>query len=117
MSFNHEECELLRVTNKRQPTTTSYIMSEHTHKEADDKKYLDIAINNKLKWNKHVQTICTMANNTLIFLRRNSSYASPTAMIKELGWQSLTDQRAKAKAVTIYKFQNNMIAIPQNLFQ
>ena len=71
MSFNHEECELLRVTNKRQPTKTSYLMYKHTIKEADDKKYLGITINGKLKWNKHVQTVCTKANNTWSLLRKN----------------------------------------------
>ena len=46
-----------------------------------------------------------------------SYYASPKAMIKELGWQSLAERRAKSKSVLMYKIQNNLIAIPQNLFQ
>ena len=171
MSFHPEKCELLRVTNKRQPTKTSYVMSEHTLKEVNDKKYLGITINDKLKWNKQVQTVCTKANNTLSLLRRNmgscpravkqscytslvrpileysstvwdpytkqnidkiemlqrraarfvvgnySYHASPTAMMKELGWQALAERRAKAKAVMMYKIQNNLIAIPQHLFQ
>lgn len=171
MSFHPEKCELLRITNKRQPTKTSYVMSEHTLKEVEDKKYLGITINDKLKWNKQVQAVCTKANNTLSLLRRNmrtcpravkqrcytslvrpileysstvwdphskqnvdkiemvqrraarfvfgnySYHASPTAMIKELGWQSLAERRAKAKAVMMYKVQNDMISIPQTLFQ
>ena len=46
-----------------------------------------------------------------------SYYASPTAMLQKLGWQSLAERRAKAKAVMMYKIQNNLIAIPQNSFQ
>ena len=46
-----------------------------------------------------------------------SSYAIPTAMIKELGWKSIAEQRAKANAVTMYKIQNSTIAILQNLFK
>ena len=38
-------------------------------------------------------------------------------MIKELGWESLASRRAKEKAVMMYKIQNNLIAILQNLFQ
>ena len=52
------------------------------------------------------------------FVVGNYSYhASPTAMMKELGWQALAERRAKAKAVMMYKIQNNLIAIPQHLFQ
>ena len=44
-----------------------------------------------------------------------SYYGSPTSMIKELGWQSLAERRAKA--MLMYKIQKNLIARPQNLFQ
>ena len=36
-------------------------------------KYLGITITNDLKWNTHVSNICTKANRTLGFLRRNLS--------------------------------------------
>ena len=38
--------------------------------------YLGMTITNDLKWNTHVSHICTKANRTLGFLRRNLS-ASP----------------------------------------
>ena len=37
----------------------------------DDSIYLDVTITNDLKWNTHITNICTYANSTLGFLRRN----------------------------------------------
>ena len=37
----------------------------------DSIKYLGVTITNDLKWNTHITNICTKANRTLGFLRRN----------------------------------------------
>ena len=52
MSFHHEKCELIRVTNNRQPIKAQHILNKHNPKGVDAKKYLGISINsinNKLK--------------------------------------------------------------------
>ena len=71
MSFHPEKCELLRVTNKRNPLDVSYTMQDHNLKQVDTKKYLGVTLQKKLTWNNHVQNIYTKANNTLSLLRRN----------------------------------------------
>ena len=39
-------------------------------------KYLGVTISKNLKWNTHVSNVCTKANITLSFLRRNLSSCS-----------------------------------------
>ena len=53
---------------------------------------------------------------TFVFGNYNCG-ANPTAMITELGWQSLAECRTKAKAMMIFKIQHCLTAIPQSLFQ
>ena len=48
----------------------------------------------------------------------NDDYgASPTAMITELGWQSLAERRSKTKSMMMFKIQHCQIAIPRSFFQ
>ena len=53
-------------------------------------KYLGVTIINDLRWNTHVSNICTRANRTLGFLRRNL-YASPQE-VKEAAYKELVHQ-------------------------
>ena len=170
MSFHPEKCELLRVTNKRNPVKGTYRMDDHILKDVNNKKYLGVTLQNKLNWNRHIQNICAKASSTLGVLRRNMGscpravkercyktlvrpaveysstvwdphtsqniekleriqrrgarfvnnnydrFASPSAMIKELGWEPLIERRAKAKAITTYKIINQLIDIPRERF-
>ena len=40
----------------------------------------------------------------------------PSEMIKELGWESLAERRAKLKAAMMFKIQNNIVDIPKDFF-
>ena len=46
-------------------------------------KYLGVTITNDLKWNTHIFNVCTKANRTLGFLRRNL-YSCPPDVKKQL---------------------------------
>ena len=50
-------------------------------------KYLRVTITNDLRWNTHISNICTKANRTLGFLRRNL-YACPQD-VKEAAYKGL----------------------------
>ena len=50
-------------------------------------KYLGVTITNDLRWNTHVGNICTKANRTLGFLRRNIS--SCLRDVKEMAYKGL----------------------------
>ena len=50
-------------------------------------KYLGVTITNDLRWNTHVNNVCTKANGTLGFLRRNL-YSCPQE-VKEAAYKGL----------------------------
>ena len=50
-------------------------------------KYLEVTITNELRWNTHISNVCTKANRTLGFLRRNL-YACPQE-VKEAAYKGL----------------------------
>ena len=50
-------------------------------------KYLGVTITNDLKWNTHVSNICTKANRTIGFLRRN--LAACPRDVKESAYKEL----------------------------
>ena len=53
-------------------------------------KYLGVTITNDLKWNTHISNVCTKANRTLEFLRRNLYYCPPDVKdVKEAAYKGL----------------------------
>ena len=63
---------MMQLTNKRiNKIKASYILEGTVLENNDSIKYLGVTITNDLKWNNHINNICTKANRTLGFLRRN----------------------------------------------
>ena len=56
-------------------------------KNVDNIKYLGVTISKDLKWNTHVSNVCTKANRTLGFFRRNLS--SCPQDVKEMAYKGL----------------------------
>ena len=54
-AFYLEKCEVIRMTNKKKPLITSCKTSEHVLKSVDEKKFLGMALQKNLNWNKHAQ--------------------------------------------------------------
>ena len=54
----------------------------------DNIKYLGVTISKDLKWNAHVSNVCTKANRTLGFFRRNLS-SCPTTDVKVTAYKGL----------------------------
>ena len=50
-------------------------------------KYLGVTITNDLEWNTHISNVCTKANRTLVFLRRNLYSCPPD--VKEAAYKGL----------------------------
>ena len=75
MHFNHDKCELIRITctNKRKTTSAKYHIHKIKLKQAKRAKYLGLTFRNTLSWNAHIDTTTKMANYTTAFLRRNLS--------------------------------------------
>ena len=63
---------MMQLTNKLiNKTDASYTLEGTVLENVDSIKYLGVTITNYLKWNTHITNICTKANRTLGFLRRN----------------------------------------------
>ena len=63
---------MMQLTNKRiNKIEASYTLEGTVLENVDSIKYLGVTITNDLKWNIHINNICTKAKRTLGFLRRN----------------------------------------------
>ena len=75
---------MIQLTNKRiNKIEASYTLEGTALENVDSIKYLGVTITNDLKWNTHINNICTKANRTLGFLRRNY-FLAPKMLKKKL---------------------------------
>ena len=82
MGFHPDKCKVLRITNKRKIIKYLYLLHNVILKEVSNAKYLDVTMNTRLLWEKHVHEICVKANQTRQFLQRNSVVCEPEIKLK-----------------------------------
>ena len=87
MSFHPEKCEVIHITTKKYPIIHKYTLHGHTLLSVPQIKYLGVQISQDLKWNSHINSISSKANQTLGFLKRNLKIKSQT--IKEKAYKSI----------------------------
>ena len=73
MPFNPTKCEVIRITWKRAPVNTTYLIHDHPLQLVKQKKYVVVILSDKLSWTRHFEMVIKKANNTRAFLRRNIS--------------------------------------------
>ena len=79
---------MLQITRKRiKKVHASYTLGGTVLENVENIKYFFDTITNDLRWNTHVSNVCTKANQTLGFLRRNP-YARPQE-VKEAAYKGL----------------------------
>ena len=72
MRFQPVKCKIIQLTRKQiKQINAVYSFEGRVLENVDNIKYLGVTISKDLKWNTHVSNICTKANRTLGFLRRN----------------------------------------------
>ena len=72
MRFQPVKCSMMQLTRKRiNKIHASYTLEGTDLENVDSIKYLGITIASDLRWSTHVSNVCTKANRTLGFLRRN----------------------------------------------
>ena len=71
MQFNPDMCEVIRITNKRNPLTNKYFIYDTKFEAINDAKYLKVTVSSDLSWNKHVDIKVKMATRSLNTLKRN----------------------------------------------
>ena len=92
-----------------------YTLEGTVLENVDSIKYLGVTITNDLKWNTHINNICTKANRTLGFLRRNlfscpqdvkeAAYKGLVRPVLEYG-SSVWDPHTKCLQEELEKVQN-----------
>ena len=107
---------MMQLTNKRiNKIEASYTLEGMVLENVDSIKYLGVTITNDLKWNTHINNICTKANRTLGFLRRNlfscpqdvkeAAYKGLVRPVLEYG-SSVWDPHTKCLQEELEKVQN-----------
>ena len=72
MRFQPVKCNMIQLTRKQiKKIHASYTLEGTDLENVEIIKYLGVTITNDSSWNTHVSNVCTMANRTLGFLRRN----------------------------------------------
>ena len=96
MRFNAAKCQVLQVTNKRNPFPASYTIHGQVLETVNSAKYLGVHLDPKLNFNNHVDSITRKANCTRAFFSRNLWHTSQkvkeavhTTFIRQLNLQPL----------------------------
>ena len=88
MRFQPVKCNMMQLTNKRSSKKqANYTLEGTVLENVESIKYLGVTITNDLKWNTHISNVCTKANRTLGFLRRNLYSCPPD--VKEAAYKGL----------------------------
>ena len=69
--FHPSKCQVLRVTNKRNPIDGQYNIHGHPLEEVNSAKYLGVHIDKKLSFNTHIDATVKKANSVCAYLHRN----------------------------------------------
>ena len=69
MEFHPGKCQILRITNRPNPTITQYNIHGVTLQSECFAKYLGITIDSKLSWNKPLEDLYKKASFMLSFFR------------------------------------------------
>ena len=86
--FQPVKCNMMQLTRKRiKKIHASYTLEGTDLENVESIKYLGVTITSDLRWNTHVSNVCTKANRTLGFLRRNL-YSCPQE-VKEAAYKGL----------------------------
>ena len=88
MIFQAVKCNMMQLTRKRiKKSHASYTLEGSDLENVERIKYLVVTITSDLRWNTHVSNVCTKANRTLGFLRRN--LCSCPKEVKEAAYKGL----------------------------
>ena len=77
MQFHPSKCQVIRVTNKRNPITSTYKIHGVNLETVPAAKYLGLLVDSKLSFKDHIAAITKKANNTRAFLSWNFHRCPP----------------------------------------
>ena len=71
MRLEPVKCNMMQLTKKHNKIKALYTLKGTVLENVENIKYLGVTITSDLKWNSHIRNVCSKANITLGFLRRN----------------------------------------------
>ena len=71
MSFHPDKCEVIHITTKKKPIVHKHTLHGHILSSVPQIKYIGLNISQDLKWNSHINSVSSKANQTLGFLKCN----------------------------------------------
>ena len=118
MHFNPSKCNILQISNVKEPLLKFYQLEHRVLKHVDAAKYLGILIEKTLSFSDHILDITTKANRKLGFLKRNLRNTPPE--VRKIAYVSLVrssleygstiwDPLGKERKKDIEKIQNRAI--------
>ena len=87
MRFQPVKCNMMQLTKKHNKIQASYTLEGTVLENVESIKYPGVTITSDLKWNSHIRNVCSKANRTLGFLRRNL-FSCPQD-VKEAAYKSM----------------------------
>jgi len=87
MTFNLAKCELLCITNKKNPSKYCYSLNGENVRGVPHTKYLGVILDEHLTFNEHIKKISFKAHQVKSFLQRNIS--SCPSKVKEACYKSM----------------------------
>ena len=88
MRFQSVKCNMMQLTRKRiEKVHVSYTLEGTDLENVESIKYFGVTNTSDLRWNTHARNVCTKADRTLGFLRRNL-YSCPQE-VKEAAYKGL----------------------------
>ena len=85
MRLKPVKCNIMQLTRKRiKKINASYSLEGTVLDNVKKIKYHGVTITNDLKWNTHVSNICTKANRTLGFLRRDVKESAYKGLVRPI---------------------------------
>ena len=88
MRFQPVKCNMMQLTRTQiKKIHASYTLEGTNLDKVESIKYLGVTITIDLRWNTHISNVCTKANRTFGFLRRNL-YSCPQE-VKETAYKGL----------------------------
>ena len=110
MRFQLVKCNMMQLTRKRiKKIHAPYTLEGIDLENVESIKYLGVTITSDLRWNTRVSNVCTKANRTLVFLRRNL-YSCPQE-VKEAAYKGLCTQSwimaVRFGTTQVYFFRKN----------
>ena len=113
MTFNLSKCELLRITNKQNPSRYCYHMDGEEVRSVPNAKYLGAILDEHLTFNEHIKKIVNKANQVRGFLQRNIS--SCPARVKEACYISMVRPVVEYSSVVWSPFTNKNINLVESV--